>query len=328
MQAAWYERKGDARDVLVCGELGQPEPPPGHVRVRVRASGVNPSDVKMRGAQRGREMPFPRVVPHQDGAGEIDAVGDGVAASRVGERVWIYMATWGRWQGTAAEWTVVPSERAVPLPATASFETGATLGVPAMTACRALACDGGVRGKRVLVQGGSGAVAHYAIQLARHLGASSVVAIVGGEPQARLAQSAGADLVIDRSGDVRAELRAAFGSVDCIDRVVEVEFGRNLAFDIEVLREGGVLIAYGSDQVREPVFPFGAALYRDLLLRCLLIYLTPPDETARIVSVVNAALDCGALRSNVAKVLPLAEITTAHELQERGGALGKILVRP
>lgn len=168
----------------------------------------------------------------------------------------------------------------------------------------------------------------YAIQLARHLGASSVVAIVGGEPQARLAQSAGADLVIDRSGDVRAELRAAFGSVDCIDRVVEVEFGRNLAFDIEVLREGGVLIAYGSDQVREPAFPFGAALYRDLLLRCLLIYLTPPDETARIVSVVNAALDCGALRSNVAKVLPLAEITTAHELQERGGALGKILVRP
>lgn len=328
MQAAWYERKGAAREVLVLGELEAPEPAAGCVRVRVHASGVNPSDVKMRGLSRGTAMPFPRVVPHQDGAGVVDAVGTGVPAARLGERVWVYMATWGRWQGTAAQWTVVPAERAIPLPDGVDFDTGATLGVPAMTACRALLCDGGVRDKRVLVQGGAGAVAHYAIQLARFLGAASVAAVVGGANQARLAAAAGADVVIDRASDVRAALRDAYGAVRCIDRVVEVEFGRNLPFDLEILRVGGALVAYGSDLEREPTLPFGTALYQDLLMRFLLIYQTPSDELERIAGIVNDALAQGCLRANVARVLPLTAIVEAHELQERGGTLGKILVVP
>lgn len=328
MQAAWYERKGAARDVLMLGEIEPPEPAVGCVRVRVHASGVNPSDVKMRSASRGTAMPFPRIVPHQDGAGVVDAVGADVPETRLGERVWVYMATWGRWQGTAAEWTVVPTQRAIPLPDGVPFDTGATLGIPAMTACRALVCDGGVKDTRVLVQGGVGAVAYYAIQLARFLGAASVAATVGGPRQAEFAERAGADVIIDRATDVRAALRDAYGTVQCIDRVVEVEFGRNLALDIDILRVGGVLVAYGSDLEREPALPFGPALYQDLLMRFLLVYQTPAEELVRIATIVNDALARGSLRANVAHVLPLGEIAAAHELQERGGTLGKIIVVP
>lgn len=327
MRAAWYEWKGEARDVLQVGNLPRPEPPAGHVRIRVACSAVNPSDVKMRGAARGAQMPFPRVVPHQDGAGTIDAVGDGVAPSRIGERVWVYMAAWERWQGTAAEWTVVPSRRAVTLPGGVTFETGATLGIPAMTACRALACDGGVRGATVLIQGSTGAVSRYAIQLARVLGAERVIATAGDHDHAKAGFEAGADAVLVRGPDLGDQLRDLLGPAPGIDRIIEPEFGANLGLDLEVMRVGGVIVAYGSDLERSPTVPFPVALQQDALMRFLLIYRTPPDELDRIAAMVNDALGKGILQPTIAECLPLDAIVEAHERLERSGIGGRILLK-
>jgi NADPH:quinone reductase len=326
MRAAWFERKGPAAQVLRVGELPEPQPGPGEVLVRVHASAVNPSDVKFRGGARGKDMPFPRIVPHQDGAGEILATGPGVSAHRQGQRVWLYMSQWQRWQGTAAQYTVVPAARAVELPQASSYLEGACLGIPALTAYRALDCDGGVEGQNVLVQGGSGAVGFYAIQFARQLGARCVLATAGGQRQREIALSAGADAVIDRHADVPAALAAHFGPAGA-DRIIEVALGVNLASDLECLRPGGSIIAYASDANPAPVLPFGAALYKDLRLRCLLIYLSPEAELRRAIEGVTHALQARTLRHNIARVFGLEEIIAAHEAQERGGSLGKLLLR-
>jgi NADPH2:quinone reductase len=327
MRAAWFEAKGPAREVLRIGELPQPSPGQGEVLVRVHASGVNPSDVKFRGGMRGLSMPFPRIVPHQDGAGEILSTGAGVDPERCGQRVWLFMSQWQRWQGTAAEYTVVPAARAVALPAGTSYEAGACLGVPALTAFRALDCDGGVTGRNVLVQGGSGAVGFYAVQFARQLQARRVVATVGGERQRALALAAGADAAIYRRPDMLTSINEAFGGESRVDRVIEVALGTNLALDISCLSAGGSIVAFSSDAVPEPVLPFGAALYKDLRLRCLLVYLTPPEELARAIDGVTRALGAGRLKHNIAQVLPLDEIVAAHEAQERGGTVGKLVLR-
>ncbi len=326
MRAAWFEAKGAARDVLRVGELPEPRPGAGEVLVRIHASGVNPSDVKFRGGTRDRRMTFPRIIPHQDGAGEVIEVGEGVDPTRRGERVWLFMSQWQRWQGTAAEYTVIPAGRAVPLPATTSFLEGACLGIPALTAFRALDCDGGVRGSKVLVQGGAGAVGLYAVQFARLLGAARVVASVGGERQRELALAAGADAAIDYRSDMRSALAELLGGEAQVDRVIEVALGTNLALDVSVLRAGGSIVAFSSDAVPEPALPFGAALYKDLRLRCLLVYLTPPEELARAVEGVTRALAGGQLRHHIARVLALDEIVAAHEAQERGGTRGKLIL--
>ena len=176
MRAAWYEANGTARDVLRIGEIPDPEPGPGEVRVRLRASGVNPSDVKTRGGS--RPMSGPRIIPHSDGAGTIDAVGPGIPQSRIGERVWIWNGQWKRPFGTAADMIALPAEQAVKLPEGTGFAEGACLGIPALTAYRALATDGGVSGASVLVAGGAGAVGHYAVQMAKLMGAREVGATV------------------------------------------------------------------------------------------------------------------------------------------------------
>jgi len=210
MQAAFYESTGPAREVLHVGRIELPEPGPGEVRVRVACSGVNPSDVKTRAGLRNKTLPFPRIVPHSDGAGVIDAVGAGVPAGRVGERVWIWNAAWKRAWGTAAECVVLPAAQAVHLPDEAGFEAGACLGIPALTAYHAAAVDGGVAGKAVLVAGGAGAVGHYAVQCARLLGARQVIATVSSDAKARLARDAGADLAVDyRREDAAARIREA-----------------------------------------------------------------------------------------------------------------------
>src|SRR5580692_720206 len=178
MKAVWFEKKGAARDVLVYGEMADPAPDAGQVRVRVHVSGMNPSDTKTRGGFGGNTaMEFPRIVPGQDGAGVIDRVGPGVSESRIGERVWIYEAYRGRPFGTAAEYVVVPSHHAVKLPDSIDFDTGAGLGVPAMTSHRCLFADGGIQGKTLLVHGGGGGVGNAAIQLARWAGARVITTI-------------------------------------------------------------------------------------------------------------------------------------------------------
>src|SRR6516162_8037034 len=229
MKAAWYEKQGPARQVLVVGAMPDPEPGPGEVRIRVAASGINPGDVKKRQDAFGVGMPFPRVIPHSDGAGVIQAVGGGVSAARVGERVWCFGAQSYRPFGTAAEYVVVPAEQAVPLPDRVSFEQGACLGIPGITAHRAVHVAGAVDGRAVLVQGGAGAVGQCAVALARHAGAV-VIATVRSDRAGAGAQRAGAHHVIVTGGhgaDGVVELVRAYAPGG-VDHVVEVAFDANV----------------------------------------------------------------------------------------------------
>jgi NADPH2:quinone reductase len=250
MQAAFYERTGAASAVLQLGEMPDSTPGPGEVRLRLRWSGVNPADVKARAGLRSTVLPFPRIVPHSDGAGIIDAVGPGVSHDRIGERVWTWNAAWGRPFGTAAQRVVLPEAQAVALPGVVSDEAGACLGIPALTALHACLVGGGVAGRNVLVAGGAGAVGHYAVQFARALGAQQVLATVSSPRKAELAAAAGADAVIDyRSDDVVERVREATRGAG-VDRIIEVDVAANAALDVELLRSGGDCVVYGSGAAR------------------------------------------------------------------------------
>lgn len=328
MKACWYEKTGPARAVLVVGEMPTPEPGPGEVRVKVAASAVNPSDTKGRSGWRGRPIAFPRIVPHQDGAGTIDKVGAGVDAKRVGERVWVHMAQRGRPFGTAAEYAVVPNERAVKLPDNASFEEGACLGIPAMTAHRCLYADGDIVGKVILVQGGAGAVGFYASQLAKLGGARAVVVTVGRPETAARVRDIGADAVIDYGKEnVIERVAALLGDKTPLDRVVEVAFGKNVEIDVTLLKSGGVIATYSSDAVAEPVVPFTSMLMKDLTVRFVLIYEVPQSARDQAARDINRLIAAGKLKHQIAEVFPLERIAEAHERMEEGRAVGKLLVR-
>jgi NADPH2:quinone reductase len=328
MKAAWYESKGAARDVLRVGERPDPQPAPGEVRVRIRMSAVNPSDTKSRAGLRVREMPFPVVIPHQDGAGEIDAVGDGVDPARVGQRVWVYEANLGRAFGTAAQFTTVPAHKAVPLPDGVGFEAGACLGIPVMTAHRCVFADGPVTGRTVLVQGGAGAVGYYAVQAAKLGGAAKVIATVSRKEQAERALEAGADHVVDRrSESVVTRVRQLCGSQAPLDRVVEVAFGANLADDVVLLRAGGVIATYASDAVPEPVVPFWPMLAKDLTVRFVLVYAMPAQAHEDAARWIGEALTAGRLKHQVFRSFALDEVAAAHEATESMSNIGKVLVR-
>lgn len=324
MQAAFYESTGPARDVLHVGRIELPEPGPGEVRVRVVCSGVNPSDVKSRAGLRNKTLPFPRIVPHSDGAGVVDAVGPGVRSPRVGERVWIWNAAWKRPGGTAAEHVVLPAAQAVHLPEQVGFDAGACLGIPALTAYHAAAVDGGVTGKSVLVAGGAGAVGHYAIQCARLMGARQVIATVSGEAKARLALAAGADLVLNyRQGDVAARIREATGGG--VDRVIEVDIAANSALDLQVLKQGGDVVVYGSG-AGEFTLPFFPLILQHVRLRFFIVYELGAADRAHAEAHLGSWLRRGVLAHNVAHRVPLARIAEAHELVESGQALGNVVV--
>ena len=323
MKAAWYERKGPARDVLVLGEMDKPAPAAGEVLVRVHASGVNPSDTKGRGGARGNvAMPWPRIVPHQDGAGVIEAVGAGVPAQRVGERVWLYEAQLKAPFGTAAEYVALPAIQAVALPDGIDFAAGAALGVPAMTAHRCVFADGPVAGNTVLVTGGAGAVGFYAIQFARQ-GGARVIATVGSREQERIAHEAGAELVINRrQADVAAAIEAAgYG----VDRIVEVAFGANLAASLKMLNRNGVIATYSSDAEPEPSLPFWPLVLLDATVRFVLVYTMTREAHDEAIAAITAALEAGWLKPHIGARLPLARIAEAHELVEKGGS-GKVVI--
>ena len=326
MKACWYEKTGSAKDVLVVGEMPTPEPGPGEVRVKIIISAVNPSDTKGRRGWQGRPMPFPRIVPHQDGAGVIDKVGPGVKSLKTGERVWVYMAQRGRPFGTAAEYTVVPEIRAVPLPDGTSFEEGACLGIPAMTAHRCLYADGPITGKAVLVQGGAGAVGFYAVQLAKLGGARAVLATVSRDEQASRARQAGADHVINyKSENVAERAKAILGGG--VDRVVEVALGKNLAADSAMLAVNGIIAAYSSDEVPEPVVPFNAMLMKDLTIRFVLIYEVGDAARLDAVGEINRLLAATQLKHQIAEIYSLEQVAAAHERMEEGRAIGKLLLQ-
>lgn len=325
MRAAYYEAKGPAREVLRVGEVERPEPAPGEVRVRIHASGVNPTDTKGRGGFRGNTaMPFPRIIPHQDGAGVIDAVGDGVPRSRVGERVWIYEAQWQRPFGTAAEFVSLPAAQAVRLPDHVEFAEGACLGIPAMTAHRCVFADGDVRGKTVLVSGGAGAVGFYAIQLAKW-GGATVLTTISGDDQRSLVLGAGADHAIHRkSEDVATRVRELTGGG--VDRIIEVAFGANLATNGAILHRNAVVATYASDVEPEPVFPFYAFMGKNATIHFVLVYLTSAEAHAAAARDITAALEERALQHSIARRFALDDVAVAHEAVETGHQNGKVIV--
>lgn len=330
MKAIYYELKGPARQVLQMSERPLPEPQAGEVRVRIHVSAVNPSDTKGRGGHRGvTAMPFPLVVPHQDGAGVIDAVGAGVDVARVGQRVWVYEAALGRAFGTCAEYTTVPEHKAVPLPDAVDFEIGACMGIPAMTAHRCVLADGPVRDKTVLVQGGAGAVGFYAVQIAKLEGAR-VIATVSRDAQAAQARLAGADHVINyKREDVARRVREITGEDSGLDRVIEVAFGVNLGTDVALLNVGGVIATYASDAVHEPTIPFWPMLAKDLTVRFVLVYAMSRQAHDEAATYITAALKDGKLKHQVfARYgFTLEEVVAAHEATESMLHVGKVLIR-
>ena len=327
MKAAWYEKKGPAREVLIVGERATPQPAAGEVRVRIHRSAVNPSDTKQRGGARGNvTMPFPFVVPHQDGAGVIDAVGTGVDARRIGERVWVYEATQGRFWGTAAQFSVVPAHKAVRLPDHIDFDAGACMGIPAMTAHRCVMADGPVAGKTVLVTGGAGAVGYYAVQIAKLEGAR-VIATVSREEQAARALEAGADAVINyRTEDVALRLAELTGAAAGVDRMVDVAFGANLATSVAVLKPNGVIASYASDAVPEPVLPFWPLLAKDITARFVLVYAMSREAHDEAANWITAALERRALKHQFHRTFALDDIALAHEATESMKQVGKVLL--
>ncbi len=324
MKAAWYDRNGAAGAVLTVGDLPDPVPGPGEVLVRVKLSGVNPSDVKTRAGTRGG-MAFPRVVPQSDGAGVIEAVGPGVEARRIGERVWLWNGQWRRPHGTAAEKIALPSEQAVRLPDGVPFEAGACLGIPAMTAEACLFSDGPISGRTVLVTGGAGAVGHYAIQLARW-GGSRVIATAGRPETLAACRQAGADLVIDYKREKVAVRVLEETAGEGADRIVEVEFGGNLETSLAVIKENGVIAAYASMAAPTPTLPFYPLMFKAATLRLVLVYILTPAARRRAIANLTAALEAGALTHPIAARFPLAEIARAHEAVEAGDKLGQVLV--
>jgi len=327
MKAVFYERKGPAREVLQLGERPVPRPAAGEVRVRVYVSAVNPSDTKQRGGHRGNvTMPFPAVIPHQDGAGVIDAVGEGVDPARVGQRVWVYEAMLGRPFGTCAEFTTVPAHKAVPLPDRADFEAGACMGIPAMTAHRCVMADGPVAGQTVLVHGGAGAVGFYAVQIAKIAGAM-VIATVSREEQARRAREAGADHVLNyREDDLVRRVREITGTDWGVDRAVDVAFGANLATNMELLRPGATIATYASDAVPDPQIPFWPMLARDLTVRFVLVYAMPRAAHDEAAAFITEALAAGRFVHQVQGRYPMERCDEAHEATESMRNVGKVLV--
>ncbi len=322
MIAALYRQTGPAAEVLQVEEVERPQPGPGEVLIRVRASGINPTDTKSRAGMTPRPIDGFQV-PHMDGAGIIEAVGPGVNPGRVGERVWLWFASAGRRWGTAAEWTVVPEQQAVPLPDGASFDLGATLGVPAMTAHYCLFSDGPVQGQTVLVAGGAGAVGHFTIELAKRAGAR-VVSTVSSPEKAALAEKAGADLVVNyRTGDAAEQVRAF---APAVDRVIEVALGANLALDLAVAHAGTTVVTYAAEAT-DPVLPVRGCMTANVILRFVLLYGVPRAVLERTAQDITAALAAGDLTGLPVHKFPLADIVAAQEAAE-AGVVGKVIVTP
>ncbi len=326
MKAAWYERQGSAASVLVVGDLAEPEPGPGEVRIRVAASGINPGDVKKRQDAFRVGMPFPRVIPHSDGAGTVDKVGESVSASRVGEHVWCFGAQTYRPFGTAAEYVVVPSEQAVPLPDRICLEQGACLGIPGITAHRAVHAAGSVDGRVVLVQGGAGAVGQCAIALARQAGAL-VIATVRSVGDRDVAQRAGAHHVIETSG------RGATAIIDLVrswaprgvNHIIEVAFDQNITADEPLLVLGGSIAAYATGSPT-PAIPFWPLVFKNVRLFFLGSDDFPPVDKQAAAGALNEALRGGWPGFEIGARFPLESIAAAHEAVERRTVTGRIVI--
>jgi NADPH2:quinone reductase len=322
MRAAYYEQNGTAREVLRVAEVDTPQAGPGEVRVKLATSGVNPSDVKSRQGTT-RKIAWPRLIPQSDGAGVIDQVGDGVAKSRIGERVWIWNGQWKRAFGTAAEYIALPAAQAVKLPDAISFESGACIGIPAMTAVHAVTLASVGKGSNVLVAGGAGAVGQYVIQFAKAAGAT-VLTTVSSAEKAAAAREAGADHTIDYQredvGERVMELTGKRGA----DAVIEMDLAANAKLIPFVLRPKGSVIVYGTGAALADL-PASFCLTNSIRVQFFLVYELDTLERERAVNAINRGLEQGTLKNRLGPTFPLAEIAAAHEAVERG-TIGNVIV--
>ena len=322
MKAAWYEKQGSARDVLVVGEMDDPQPRSGEVRIRVAFSGVNPGDVKKREDAFRVGMPYPRVVPHSDGSGTIDVVGEGVSREWIGRRVWCYGAQTYRPFGTAAEYTVVPVELVVELPEGVPLEQGACLGIPGITAHRNVHVAGSVKGRTVLVQGGAGALGASAVQLAHQAGAR-VISTCRTESDKEIASRAGADEVLLTSGNLAQRIREL--APDGVDHIVEVAFGANIKIDTELLAKGGSIATYATNTPL-PETPVWQLVFVNARLFFVGSGDVPSEAKIEATRDINQALEAGWKGLDIAEVIPLDEVARAHELVEHPAKPGRVVV--
>jgi len=323
MRAAFYSEQGPARDVLRVGQQPTPEPGLGEVRVKLRTSGVNPSDWKVRRGGFGRPLMAPLIIPHSDGAGDVDMVGAGLA-DRVGERVWVWNAQWKRPFGTAAEYIVLPAAQAVYLPDKVDYAVGACLGIPALTAIQAIRLAKADPGSTVLIAGGAGSVGHYAIQLAKLRG-TRVITTVSNDAKAAHARAAGADEVINyRTEDVGERVRTLTDGRG-VDAVIEVDLSRNARLYPSVLRPHATVVIYGMS-ANESTLPSLWLMQNSVTLRFFLLYeLSAADRAAGIAELTDL-LKHGRLVHTVARRLPLESIAEAHDLVEHGDVIGNVVL--
>ena len=322
MKAAWYEKQGPATEVLKVGEMPDPRPGTGEVRIRVAASGINPGDIKKRQDAFGYGMAYPRVIPHSDGAGQVDMIGDGVPAEWIGRSVWCYGAQSYRPFGTAAEFTVVPLDHVARLPEEVSPDQGACLGIPGITAHRAVNVAGEIRGRTVLVQGAAGAVGLCAVQLARYAGAH-VIGTVRSSADEPTATKAGAHAVVINDRDLIARVKAV--APRGIDHIVEVAFGANINPDLELLRMGGSIASYATDNAT-PTIPFWPMVFKNIRIFFLGSDDFPAEAKVAATRDLNGALEAGWPGFEIAERVPLSEIARAHELAEHPLRPGRVIV--
>ncbi|HTV71378.1 MAG TPA: NADPH:quinone reductase [Rhizobiaceae bacterium] len=322
MKAAWYERNGAARDVLTVGDMDIPNPQPGEVRIKISTSGVNPSDVKGR---RGRPLVGPRVIPHSDGAGIIDAVGSNTTHSRVGDRVWLWNAQWQRAFGTAAEYVCLPEAQAVRLPEKIDFAAGACLGIPAMTAIQAVRLLGPVGGKTILVTGAGSSVGHYVTQIAKHKGAR----VIGTASAAKSehARAGGADFVIDYQskdvGKVVKELTRNKG----VDAVIDMDLSTTAPMIADaVVAPHGTIVVYGSNIPGDIPISFPAMLWNSYSLKVFVVYELKAEDRRAVINELSALLDAHVLKHSVGPRFDLKDVAVAHEAVEGGKAIGNVVL--
>jgi NADPH2:quinone reductase len=326
MKAAWFETFGTARESLRLGEQPTPKAAPGEVLVKMVTTGVNPSDVKKRAGAFPNLLDDGLIIPHSDGAGVIEAVGEGVDASRTGQRVFVYQAQYGRRLGSAAEYLSIASERAPVLPDAASFEVGACIGIPVMTAHRCVFSDGPVSGQTIVVTGGAGRVGYYAIQWAKW-GGATVIATASNADDAATCRAVGADFVVNHREDNWGEAVLEGTDGVKVDRLVDVEFGANLPQALKFLRIGATIATYSSTVVKEPKLPFIQMMFMDLTLRMVIVYAMPEAAKQQAIADTCHMLDNGKLQHRIPHVLPFTEMVKAHELIENGGFGGCVVVR-
>ncbi len=325
MKAGWFEAFGDAIDVIRVGEQDKPKAGPGEVLVRVKTSGVNPSDVKKRAGAFPDLLDGGPVIPHSDGAGIIASAGEGIPKSRVGERVWVYQAQFERSLGTAAEYVALDSSRAISLPDNTDYDIGACLGIPAMTAHRCVHCDGDVRDKLILITGGAGRVGYYAIQWAKLAGAR-VVATASNPEDKELCLELGADAVVNHGelGWGKKILDQTGG--EKVSRVIDVEFGANLPEILDCIAVNGTIATYSSTVVKQPELPFLRMMFMDLTIRMIIVYSMPEAAKTSATRDINRALEGNLLKHRIAKIVPLDSLASAHKLIESKGLRGCVIV--